>query len=169
MAENRTAAAASGIAGLEQLETDLFVFNRTVGASHELQAALAEPQASGAAKSALALRLVPSAGEEAKLLISQAVRNPRGVKTTKLVERFATLAAARQQRWIATVAVSRPLTQQQSDRLQVGLNALYGRELKVNISVDPTLIGGVRVRVGDEVVDASVITRLGELRRQLAG
>jgi len=169
VAENRAAAAASGIAGLEQLENDLFVFNRTVEASHELQAALAEPQASGAAKAELALKLVPSAGEEARLLISQAVRNPRGVKATKLVERFATLAAARQERWIATVAVSRPLTQQQTDRMQVGLNALYGRELKVNITVDPTLIGGVRVKVGDEVVDASVITRLGELRRQLAG
>ena len=169
VAENRAAAAASGIAGLEQLENDLFVFNRTVEASHELQAALAEPQASGTAKTELALKLVPSAGEEARLLISQAVRNPRGVKATKLVERFATLAAARQERWIATVAVSRPLTQQQTDRMQVGLNALYGRELKVNVTVDPTLIGGVRVKVGDEVVDASVITRLGELRRQLAG
>ncbi|MFI5270069.1 MAG: F0F1 ATP synthase subunit delta [Chloroflexota bacterium] len=168
VAENRAAAAASGITGLEQLENDLFDFNRTVEASHDVQGALAEPQAAGAAKTALALRLVPSAGEEAKLLISQAVLNPRGVKPTKLVERFATLAAQRQQRWIATVTVSRPLAQQQLERLQAGLNSLYGRELKVNMSVDRALIGGVRVRVGDEVVDASVITRLGELRRQLA-
>lgn len=168
VAENRAAAAASGITGLEQLENDLFDFNRTVEASHDVQGALAEPQAAGAAKTALALKLVPSAGEEAKLLISQAVLNPRGVKPTKLVERFAILAAQRQQRWIATVTVSRPLAQQQLERLQAGLNSLYGRELKVNMSVDPALIGGVRVRVGDEVVDASVITRLGELRRQLA-
>ncbi len=168
VAENRSAAAASGITGLEQLENDLFDFNRTVEASHDVQGALAEPQAAGAAKTALALKLVPSASEEAKLLISQAVLNPRGVKPTKLVERFAILAAQRQQRWIATVTVSRPLEQQQLERLQAGLNSLYGRELKVNMSVDPALIGGVRVRVGDEVVDASVITRLGELRRQLA-
>ncbi len=168
VAENPSAAAASGITGLEQLENDLFDFNRTVEASHDVQGALAEPQAAGAAKTALALKLVPSASEEAKLLISQAVLNPRGVKPTKLVERFAILAAQRQQRWIATVTVSRPLEQQQLERLQAGLNSLYGRELKVNMSVDPALIGGVRVRVGDEVVDASVITRLGELRRQLA-
>ncbi len=160
---------ASGITGLEHLENDLFVFNQTVDSSHEVQRALAEPQASDAAKTALALRLVPSASEEARMLISQAVTHPRGVKITKLIERFADLAARRQRRWIASVSVSRPLTAQQTERLQAGLNGLYGRGLKVNTIVDPTLIGGVRVRVGDEVVDASVISRLGELRRQLAG
>ena len=46
---------------------------------------------------------------------------------------------------------------------------MYGRELKVNVNVDPALIGGIRVQVGDEVLDASVLTRLGELQRQLAG
>jgi F-type H+-transporting ATPase subunit delta len=85
------------------------------------------------------------------------------------VERFAELAAKRQQRWIATVSVTRPLTSTQLARLQAGLNALYGRELKVNVIVDPALIGGIRVQVGDEVLDASVVTRLGELQRQLAG
>ena len=75
----------------------------------------------------------------------------------------------RQQRWIATVSVTRPLTQTQLARLQAGLNAMYGRELKINVNVDSALIGGIRVQVGDEVLDASVITRLGELQRQLAG
>ncbi|GAP57817.1 ATP synthase subunit delta [Arthrobacter sp. Hiyo1] len=61
------------------------------------------------------------------------------------------------------------MTDAQASRLQAGLDALYGRELKVNVSVDPTLIGGIRVQVADEVVDASVVARLSELRRQLAG
>jgi len=61
------------------------------------------------------------------------------------------------------------LTETQFARLQAGLNALYGRELKVNITVDPGLIGGIRVQVGDEVLDASVVSRLGQLHRQLAG
>lgn len=169
VAENKSAVSASGITGLEELENDLFSFNQAVASSHEVQRALSEPQASAAAKATLAERLVPGVSEEAKVLITQAVTQPRGIKPTRLVGRFAELAAKRQQRWIATVSVTRPLTQTQLARLQAGLNALYGRELKVNVNVDPALIGGIRVQVGDEVLDASVITRLGELQRQLAG
>jgi len=169
VAENKSAVSASGISGLEELENDLFSFNQAVASNHEVQRALSEPQASAAAKATLAERLVPGASEEAKVLITQAVTQPRGIRPTRLVERFAELAAKRQQRWIATVSVTRPLTATQLARLQAGLNALYGRELKVNVNVDPALIGGIRVQVGDEVLDASVITRLGELQRQLAG
>ncbi|MGG5171654.1 F0F1 ATP synthase subunit delta [Pseudarthrobacter sp. J1738] len=169
IAENKSAASTGGLNGLEGLENDLFSFNQAVDSSHELQRALVEPQALAQAKSALALKLVPGASEEAQLLINQAVTAPRGVKPTRLVQRFAELAANRQERWIASVSVTRPLTDEQSRRLQDGLNAMYGRELKVNTTVDPTLIGGIRVKVGDEVVDASVLTKLGNLRRQLAG
>jgi F-type H+-transporting ATPase subunit delta len=169
VAENKSAVSASGISGLEELENDLFSFNQAVASRHEVQRALSEPQASAAAKATLAERLVPGVSEEAKVLIAQAVTQPRGIKPTRLVERFAELAAKRQQRWIATVSVTRPLTSTQLARLQAGLNALYGRELKVNMNVDPALIGGIRVQVGDEVLDASVVTRLGELQRQLAG
>lgn len=169
VAEKKSAVSASGITGLEELENDLFAFNQIVASNHEVQRALSEPQATAAAKTALAEKLMPGASEEAKLLITQAVTQPRGIKPTRLVERFAELAAKRQQRWIATVSVTRPMTQSQLERLQAGLNAMYGRELKVNINVDPALIGGIRVQVGDEVLDASVITRLSELQRQLAG
>ncbi|MFF1382880.1 F0F1 ATP synthase subunit delta [Arthrobacter sp. NPDC058288] len=169
VAENKSAVSASGITGLETLENDLFAFNHAVDSSHEVQRALSEPQASPAAKIALAEKLVPNASEEAKVLIGQAVSHPRGLKATSLVRRFAELAAKRQQRWIATVSVTRPLTEMQTSRLQAGLNALYGRELKINMNVDPALIGGIRIQVGDEVVDASLLTRLGQLQRQLAG
>ncbi|PTT68541.1 F0F1 ATP synthase subunit delta [Arthrobacter sp. HMWF013] len=169
VAENKSAVSASGLSGLEELENDLFSFNQAVASNHEVQRALSEPQASAAAKIGLAEKLVPGSSEEAKVLIGQAVSQPRGIKPTKLVARFAELAAKRQQRWIATVKVTRPLTETQFARLQSGLNSLYGRELKINVSVDPELIGGIRVQVGDEVLDASVITRLGQLQRQLAG
>jgi F-type H+-transporting ATPase subunit delta len=174
VAENRSASVSSGnsVSGLDalaSLENELFSFTQAVDSSHEVQRALVEPQAGESAKAELAFRLVPEASEESKVLIRQAVVNPRGLKTVKLIERFANLAAARQQRWIAEVTVSRPLDAAQLERLQRGLNSLYGRELNVNVRVDRAIIGGVRVRVGDEVVDASVLARLGELRRQLAG
>jgi F-type H+-transporting ATPase subunit delta len=169
VAENKSAVSASGITGLETLENDLFSFSQAVESNHEVQRALSEPQASPAAKIALAEKLVPGASEEAKVLIAQAVTQPRGLKVTRLVRRFAELAAKRQQRWIAVVSVTRPLTEAQTSRLQAALNGLYGRDLKINMNVDPALIGGIRIQVGDEVVDASVAARLGQLHRQLVG
>ncbi|WP_336857227.1 F0F1 ATP synthase subunit delta [Sinomonas albida] len=158
-----------GLSELERLENDLFSFVRVVDDSHELQAALSEPQAAPEAKRALALKLARGASDEARLLIGQAAAEPRGLKPTELVKRFAALAAKRQERWIAEVAVARPLSDAQLDRLQSGLNGLYGRELKITTTVDPQLLGGVRVTVGDEVLDASTLARLTDLRRQLAG
>lgn len=157
-----------GVGGLEKLENDLFAFKGTVDSDHELQAALTDPQATASAKRTLALRLVPNASAEAQLLIGQAAEAPRGLRPTALVEKFAELAARRQKRWIAEVAVARPLSGEQTERLRTGLNRLYGRELKLNTTVDPSLVGGLRVTVGDEVIDASTVTRLGELRRQFA-
>jgi F-type H+-transporting ATPase subunit delta len=159
----------SGTAGLEGLEGELFQFIRVVGSSHDLQRALDDAQATVEAKGALALKLVPGASAAAQLLIRQAVVAPRGLKPAALVQRFVELVARRQQRWIAEVSVTRDLTEEQSNRLLAGLNNLYGRELKLNVNVDPTLVGGIRVVVGDEVVDATAATRLAELRRRLAG
>ncbi len=158
-----------GAQGLDRLENELFSFTQVVASNHALQRALSESQATDESKVELALKLVPGASPAGALLITQAVRAPRGLKPAALVERFLELVAARQQRWIANVSVTQPLLPKQLERLEAGLNAMYGRELKVNITVDPSLIGGVRVSVGDEMVDSTVITRLSELRRKLAG
>ena len=158
-----------GSAGLERLEEDLFAFIRVVGSSHDLQRALDDPQASTEAKRALALRLLPNASAASALLIRQAVSAPRGLKPIALLERFVELVAKRQERWIASVSVTRDLTTEQLARLQAGLNNLYGRELNINVEIDPALVGGIRVKVGDEVVDATIATRVSDLRRRLAG
>ncbi|WP_404290466.1 F0F1 ATP synthase subunit delta [Glutamicibacter arilaitensis] len=157
-----------GASGLAKLEQDLFSFIEVVRSNHELQRALDEAQAPAEAKSTLALKLVPNASRTSKVLIQQAVAAPRGLKPLTLVERFVELVAKRQQRWIATVTSTVKLSETQLQRLEQGLNKFYGRELNLNISIDPKLVGGLVVKVGDEVVDASVASRVADLRRALA-
>ncbi|MGP9527702.1 MULTISPECIES: F0F1 ATP synthase subunit delta [Micrococcaceae] len=159
----------NGASGLNKLEQDLFSFIEVVRGNHELQRALDDAQAPVEAKRALALKLVPTASQTSQVLIAQAVSNPRGLKPATLAERFVELVAKRQQRWIASVTSSVELSELQRSRLQTSLNKLYGRQLKLNSTIDPSLIGGVVVKVGDEVVDASVASRVAHLRRTLVG
>ncbi|ALD63557.1 F0F1 ATP synthase subunit delta [Glutamicibacter soli] len=158
-----------GASGLAKLEQDLFSFIEVVRSNHELQRALDDAQAPAEAKSALALKLVPNASRTAQVLISQAISAPRGLKPIALIERFVELVAKRQQRWIASVTSTVKLSEAQLERLETSLNKVYGRQLKLNVTTDPSLIGGLVVKVGDEVVDASVASRVAELRRALAG
>ena len=84
------------------------------------------------------------------------------------MERFAEQVAARQQRWIAQVTVAKDLDQAYRERLSTSLNRYFGRELKLDVVVDPEVVGGIRVQVGDEVVDNTAAAKLNDLSRKLA-
>jgi F-type H+-transporting ATPase subunit delta len=79
------------------------------------------------------------------------------------------VAAELRSRLIATVTATVPLTEEQRDRLAAALRRIYGAELHLNVQLDPDLVGGIRVEIGDEVIDGSVVARLDEARRRLVG
>ena len=62
-----------------------------------------------------------------------------------------------------------PLSQRDADRLRDQLARRLGREVRLDATVDPAIVGGLVLQVGDRVMDSSVATRLRQLRRQLAG
>jgi F-type H+-transporting ATPase subunit delta len=62
-----------------------------------------------------------------------------------------------------------PLTDDQMNRLVGSLNRIYARKVSVHLEVDRSLVGGIRVQVGDEVIDGSVAGQLEALRRRMAG
>jgi F-type H+-transporting ATPase subunit delta len=85
------------------------------------------------------------------------------------LSRLVELAAERRDRQIAYVTVASVLSDAEADRLGARLAELYGRPIALKVSVDPGIVGGVRVRVGSDLYDGTVLRRLTDTRAALSG
>ncbi len=92
--------------------------------------------------------------------------SPLGRSLDLSLEEYARLAARRRERLVAEVHVAVALTDAQRSRLVEALSAAYGHAVYLNVVLDPRISGGMTVRVGDELIDGSVATRLAEAQAQ---
>jgi F-type H+-transporting ATPase subunit delta len=81
------------------------------------------------------------------------------------IEGYITLAAAQKNRTVATVRVAKPLSSDQRNRLRTALSQKIRREVTIQEVIDPDILGGVRVELGDEVFEGTVADRLESARR----
>jgi F-type H+-transporting ATPase subunit delta len=102
-------------------------------------------------------------------MLRQAVRLRRGRPLDAVVNYLAELAAARRERSVARVTAAAPLTAQHERRLADALSRAYGRPVSVQVELDPGQLGGLVIRIGDEVIDGSIATRLAQARQELSG
>ena len=155
---------------IEDVEDELFRFARTLAAEPQLRDLLADEAQPVDGRLELLDTLVSSKVQPVTLqLLRQVVRLPRGRSLDSLVARLAELAADRRGRSVATVTAAAPLSAEQERRLTEDLSRIYGRSIDVQVELDPDLLGGLVIRVGDEVIDGSVAARLAEARQRLAG
>lgn len=152
------------------VEGELFAFGRAVASEAELELAIGSKRGAPEGKAALVAGLLgASASPQAVAIISHLVQQPRGRRIGALVRTGAEIVADAAGKGVATVTVARELTAAQRDEIAASLARRYGRAFTINQVVDPAVIGGVRVQVGDEVIDGSVAARLTELKLRLAG
>ena len=85
------------------------------------------------------------------------------------LEDYERTAAQVQGESVATVHVARALADADQQRLASALAAQYGRPVHLNIVIDPQVLGGLRVEIGDDVIDGTVVSRLDDARRKIAG
>jgi F-type H+-transporting ATPase subunit delta len=164
------AIAAEEAGQLDDLEDELFRFSRVVAREPELRVALTEPVLPEERKRDLLNTLLGGKVTPVALrLITEMSLHPRGRSLVASLDMCTRTAAERRQRLIAVVRAATEPTAQQRRRLAEALAAIYGHEVYINVVIDPAVIGGLTIQVGDELIDASVVSRLVAVRRKLAG
>ena len=152
------------------VEDELFRVSRTVAENPELELALGSRLGDASAKGTLIDTLLSGRASRATTLIAASlVQQPRERRVRQLLSRATRLVADQRGRKVATVFAASPLSAAQADRLADTLSKRYGTRVSINTVVDPTVVGGLRVQIADDVIDASVSARLADLRQRLAG
>jgi F-type H+-transporting ATPase subunit delta len=161
-------ASAEAARRLDDLEDELFRFGRIVASQPDLRRALNDRAAPRENKVQLLSDLLQGKVTAATLrLVSEVATYPRGRTLERALETYGGIAAERRSRLIAVVRTSIELTEDQKTRLTAALSAQYDRDIHLNVEVDPTVLGGLSVQIGDEEIDGTIQRRLGEARRRL--
>ena len=152
------------------IEGEIFAFSRAVASDPELELAVGSKLGDSDAKAALVDSLLGGKADASTLaIVRHLVQTPRGRRIGELLSSAADVVADASGGVVATVTAAAPLTEAQLETLAATLKTQYGREPRIAVKVDPAVIGGLRVQVGDDVIDGTVAARLSDLRLQLAG
>ena len=131
--------------------------------------ALTDPRLNVAQRTELFTGLIKSPlPEKARNLIALLVSNNRILALPQIAEQFELLKNRHEGSALAEITSAYPLADEQVQLLVSGLEKKFGLKLKPVVTVDPSLIGGVRVAVGDQVLDTSVQAQLARMRDTLA-
>jgi F-type H+-transporting ATPase subunit delta len=155
---------------LDEVEDELFRFQRIVDGEADLRAALTNRNLPADRKQELVHRLLDGkAAASTVALVERAVLHPRGRTIERVLDEFTQFAAQRRSRLIARVTTAIPLSDEQQQRLVDALGREFGQDVRLQLVVDPDILGGITVRIGDELLDASVLRKLDAAQRHLTG
>jgi F-type H+-transporting ATPase subunit delta len=163
-------AAADARGELDDVEDELFRFGRIVAADRELARILSDRTAPAQGKAALLERLLSGrVSPVTEQLLRNVLTGPHAGHAEAAIERLSEVASRRRGRSVARVTSAVALTAEQERTLTEALGRLYGRTVDLQVTVDPSVLGGLVVQVGDEVIDGSIAHRLEVAARKLVG
>jgi F-type H+-transporting ATPase subunit delta len=150
---------------LDDAEDQLFRFARLVESNPELRNMLADRAIELNRRQELVEELLSGRANEATIVLGKRAVAARVRAFGHTIDGYITLAAAQKNRALATVRVAKPLSSDQRMRLRAGLSRQIGREVAIQEVIDPDVLGGMRVEIGDEVFEGTVSDRLEAARR----
>ena len=154
---------------LDRVEDELFEISRVIAENFELRKALVGPGTTSAKSTLVSDVLGKRASESTVRLAAALVTSLRGRSIEAGFADYLSALANRRNRLIANVRVAATITDTQKVRLAQAIEKQVGQPIRVNIQVDPSIIGGVSVKFADELVDGSISNRLAGAGRALVG
>ena len=156
--------------GADAVEDELFRFERIVAGTPSLRDAVTDRRATPAARAEVIQALLAGKAQPETLrLARQAVLGARGRRFDRVIAGYLAIIATRREQLSATVTSAIDLDADQSRRLAAALTRIYGKPVHLKVVLDPQIVGGIRVQIGDEVVDGTVLRKLEGARRHLGG
>lgn len=158
---------------LEKVEDEAFRIIRMLAAHRKLRYALMDRHAPAEKRSQLMQKiLADKVCDESRMLAARAAAAAGRYGSTRSLlaglSGISDRAAARRKSLVASVVSAVPLSEAQEQRLTALLSKRMGRAVTVHQGIDPSVIGGLRISIGPEVIDATIASRLAKLRRQAA-
>ena len=152
-----------------RLSDELFAVEQVINEQHDLRTALSDPARSAADKAQLLRDLLDGKTLPATLRLAEQALASSHRSVTVAIEEYQKIAADAHGQRVAEVRVAQAPSDDVLGRLQGALSEQYGRTVHLNVVLDPDVIGGMRVEIGDDVIDGTVSARLDEARRRLVG
>jgi F-type H+-transporting ATPase subunit delta len=156
---------------VDEVEDQLFRFSRILDAQPRLAILLGDYSTPAEGRVQLLRNVLDSASAGvnpiAVALLSQTIELLRGRPADEAVLELAEVAVARRGEVVAQVSAAAELSDAQRTRLTQVLSRVYGHPVTVQMQIDPALLGGLSICVGDEVIDATLSSRLADAETQL--
>jgi F-type H+-transporting ATPase subunit delta len=153
------------------VEESLAKLRAAIDGSDDFRTLIASPLVSraDAAKAALAAAGELGLDQTTTHFVGVLASNRRLAALPEIIRAFRTLAARHRGEATAEVTSAHPLSDEQVAELKQQLRQRVGREVTVDMSVDPELLGGLVVRIGSQMIDSSIRTRLNALSSAMKG
>lgn len=154
---------------LPRLEENLNDLSAALADSADLRELLVNPvysreeQANAVAAIAKAMHMIPAM----KGVLGVMAQNRRLFVVPSLIKRLQAMIAAEKGEVTAEVTSAVPMTDAQMNNLSASLSKNIGKDVRVSVTVDPSLIGGLIVKVGSKMIDTSIRSKLNSLQNAM--
>jgi ATP synthase F0 subunit b/ATP synthase F1 delta subunit len=156
---------------VDEVEDQLFRFSRILDAQPRLAILLGNYEVPADARVQLLRNVLAGAGAGVNAitadLLAKTVELLRGQPAEAAVQNLAEVAVARRGEVVAQVSAAAELSDAQHTRLTEVLSRIYGHPVTAQVSIDPELLGGLAISVGDEIIDGTLSSRLAAAQTQL--